>query len=96
MAKLQVELRECSAVDCFIWLEKIAFSKVIQFYCAILRHETHLPDIPQCRKKFASFQGVGRISSGEENLMRYSYCSLSLEHPGLIAGMFDDLGIGSH
>jgi hypothetical protein len=65
-------------------------------YCAILRFETYLADTRQYHQWFASFRGVGRISAGEENRMRYSYRSLCLDHPGLVAGMFDELGIGSH
>jgi transposase len=41
-----------------------------------------------------NFQGSVRISSGEENAMPHSYWSHILDQLGLVAGMFDELGIG--
>jgi Domain of unknown function (DUF4277) len=44
-------------------------------------------------KSFASFRRVGRISSPEEPTMPQPSRSQILDHLGLVAGMFDELGI---
>jgi hypothetical protein len=51
-------------------------------------------DIPQYPEKICIISGGHRISSGEENIMAHPYRSQILDHLGLVAGMFDELGIG--
>jgi Domain of unknown function (DUF4277) len=89
-----VELSNASTLTAVIWLEKVSFSKIVQVIMIILNMRLISTIFGNTAQTICVISGVDRISSGEEHLVGYCYCGLCSGHCGLVAGKFDELGIG--